>query len=215
MAAEALQPVYLLAGTDRPKVVRALRRLRSHFPEESVDVLTAPPTSAVEAAAACNALGLFGGGGRLVVVEGVENWGEPDVKAIEAYLADASPGAVLALWAHQTPKSGALAALVAKRGQVLSYDVPRPRSPSAWVVAEFKRLGLDVDADAARALVDIVGDDVLTLVERDREDRDLGRRPADRRERHRGDRGTCAGGGGLGGHRRLGSSRSPGCDRGL
>jgi DNA polymerase-3 subunit delta len=46
---------------------------------------------------------------------------------------------------------------------VLAYEVPRPRSPTAWVAGEFKRLGLDVDADAARALVEIVGDDVLML----------------------------------------------------
>lgn len=163
MAADELQSIYLLTGSDRPKVVRALRRLRSRFPDESVDVLTAPPTSGEEAVAACNALGLFSDGGRLVVVEGVESWRAPDVAAIEAYLTDASPGAVLALWAHEAPKSGALADLVAKRGKVLSYDVPRPRSPSAWVASEFKRLGVEVDSDAARALVEIVGEDVLML----------------------------------------------------
>jgi DNA polymerase III delta subunit len=163
VAADDLQPIYLLTGSDRPKIVRALRRLRSRFPEESVDVLVSPPTTGEEAVAACNALGLFSDGGRLVVVEGVESWRPPDVEAVEAYLGDASPGAVLALCAHATPKSGALAALVGKRGQVLSYDVPRPRSPSAWVAGEFKRLGLEVDADAARALVEIVGDDVLML----------------------------------------------------
>ncbi len=163
MAGDDLQPIYLLTGSDRPKIVRALRRLRSRFPEESIEVLTAPPTSGDEAVAACNALGLFSGGGRLIVVEGVESWRAPDVEAVEVYLADASPGAVLALWAHETPKSGALAGLVDKRGQVLSFEVPRPRSPSAWVAGEFKRLGLNVDADAARALVEIVGDDVLLL----------------------------------------------------
>ena len=163
MAADELQPIYLLTGSDRPKVVRALRRLRSRFPDESVEVLTAPPTSGEDAVAACNALGLFGDGGRLVVVEGVESWRAPDVEAIDAYLTDASPGAVLALWAHETPKGDALADLVAKRGKLLSYDVPRPKSPSAWVASEFKRLGVEVDADAARALVEIVGDDVLML----------------------------------------------------
>jgi DNA polymerase III subunit delta len=163
MAGDDLRPIYLLTGSDRPKIVRALRRLRSRFPEESIEVLTAPPTSGAEAVAACNALGLFSDGGRLVVVEGVETWRASDVEAVEAYLADASPGAVLALWAHETPKSGTLAAIVTKRGQVLSFEVPRPRSPSAWVAGEFKRLGLEVDADAARALVEIVGDDVLLL----------------------------------------------------
>ena len=163
MAADELQTIYLLTGSDRPKVVRALRRLRSRFPDESVEVLTAPPTSGEDAVAACNALGLFSDGGRLVVVEGVESWRAPDVEAIDAYLTDASPGAVLALWAHETPKGDALADLVAKRGKLLSYDVPRPKSPSAWVASEFKRLGVEVDADAARALVEIVGDDVLML----------------------------------------------------
>jgi DNA polymerase III subunit delta len=163
VSADDLQPIYLLTGSDRPKIVRALRRLRSRFPDESVEVLVAPPTTGEEAVAACNALGLFSDGGRLVVVEGVESWRPADIEALEAYLADASPGAVLALWAQATPKSGALATLAGKRGQVLAYEVPRPRSPSAWVAGEFKRLGLDVDADAARALVEIIGDDVLVL----------------------------------------------------
>jgi DNA polymerase III subunit delta len=163
VSTDELKPIYLLSGTDRPKIVRALRRLRSRFPDESVEVLVAPPATGEDAVAACNALGLFSGGGRLVIVEGVENWRGADVDAVTAYLADASPGAVLALWAQEAPKSGDLATLAGKRGQVLSYEVPRPRSPSAWVTGEFKRLGLDVDADAARALVEIVGDDVLVL----------------------------------------------------
>jgi DNA polymerase III subunit delta len=163
MAGDDLHPVYLLAGTDRPKIVRALRRLRARFPEESIEVLTAPPAAGDDAVAACNALGLFAEGGRLVVVEGIETWRAGDVESVAAYLTDSSPGAVLALWAHEAPKSSSLAELVAKHGQVLAFDVPRPRSPSAWVAGEFKRLGVEVDADAARALVDIVGDDVLTL----------------------------------------------------
>jgi DNA polymerase III subunit delta len=163
VSTDELKPIYLLSGTDRPKIVRALRRLRSRFPDESVEILVAPPATGEDAVAACNALGLFSGGGRLVIVEGVESWRGADVDAVTAYLADASPGAVLALWAQEAPKSGDLATLAGKRGQVLSYEVPRPRSPSAWVTGEFKRLGLDVDADAARALVEIVGDDVLVL----------------------------------------------------
>jgi DNA polymerase-3 subunit delta len=163
MTAEELHPVYLLAGSDRPKIVRALRRLRGRFPEESIESLTAPPATGDDAVAACNALGLFADGGRLVVVEGVETWRAGDIESLAAYLTDASPGAVLAMLAHEAPKSGGLADLVAKHGKVLTFDVPRPRSPSAWVAGEFKRLGVDVDADAARALVEIVGDDVLML----------------------------------------------------
>ena len=163
MAVDELLPIYFLTGSDRPKIVRALRRLRSRFPEESVEALTAPPATGEEAVAACNALGLFSDGGRLVIVEGVETWRAADVEAVAGYAEDASPGAVLALVALTPPKSGAIADLAAKRGSMLAYDVPRPKSPSAWVAGEFKRLGVEVDSDAARALVEIVGDDVLML----------------------------------------------------
>jgi DNA polymerase-3 subunit delta len=163
VAVDELLPIYFLTGSDRPKIVRAVRRLRSRFPEESVEVLTAPPATGEEAVAACNALGLFSDGGRLVIVEGVETWKAADVEAVAAYVEDVSPGAVLALVALTPAKSGAIADLVAERGTVLAFDVPRPKSPSAWVAREFKRLGVEVDSDAARALVEIVGDDVLML----------------------------------------------------
>ena len=63
-----LAPAYLLTGGDRPKITRALVRLRAHFGDESVELLSARETSGEDAVAACNALGLFGGS-RLVVVE--------------------------------------------------------------------------------------------------------------------------------------------------
>ena len=48
--------------------------------------LAAEQTSGDDAAAACNALGLFGEEGRLVVVDGVDVWKAADVKAIATYL---------------------------------------------------------------------------------------------------------------------------------
>jgi DNA polymerase-3 subunit delta len=161
---EPLRPVYLLSGTDRPKVRRALARLRARFGDESVETLAADVATADEATAACNALGLFSGdGGRLVIVEGVERWKADDAKAIARYLADPVPGAVLALVAEEPPRSAALADACAKAGQVLVFDVPKPKDPSVWVRAEFERLGTPADQDAARALVEIAGDDVTSL----------------------------------------------------
>ena len=96
MSADPLKPVYLLTGNDRPKIVRALRRLRARFGDESVELLAADSTTGDDAVAACNALGLFAGGdgGRLVVVEGVERWKKADAEAVAAYLSDPVPGAV-------------------------------------------------------------------------------------------------------------------------
>ena len=40
-----LKPVYLLAGTDRPKITRALRRLRNRVGEDAVEHLDTAETS--------------------------------------------------------------------------------------------------------------------------------------------------------------------------
>jgi DNA polymerase-3 subunit delta len=56
-----------------------------------------------------------------------------------------------------------LAEACARAGQVLLYDIPKPKDPAAWVRAEFARLGAQADDDAARALVELVGTDVSLL----------------------------------------------------
>jgi DNA polymerase-3 subunit delta len=165
MSAEPLLPVYLLVGTDRPKHLRALRRLRARFEPEAVEVHPAESTSAADAVAACNALGLFGAGdgGRLVVVEGVENWKKADLEALAEYLKDPVDGAVLALVVDGVLRGTTLTSLCEKRGQVLRYDAPKAANLHNWARAELKRLGVTADDDAARALVELVGDDTVAL----------------------------------------------------
>jgi DNA polymerase-3 subunit delta len=162
--ADELLPVYLLRGTDRPKHRRALRRLRERFGADATEMLDADSASGEDAVAACNALGLFAGdGGRLVIVQGVETWRKTDVEAIGVYLKAPAPGAVLALVAEDTIKNAVLVALCEKHGQVLQFDVPKPANLHAWVRGEFERLGAKPDAEAARALVELCGDDVIAL----------------------------------------------------
>ena len=164
MSATGLESAYLIAGSDRPKVRRALGRLRARFPEEAVDVLTAEEADGRTVAAACNALGLFGvEGGRLVIVQGVDRWRKDDAAAVAAYLGDPAPGSVLALVAEETRVERGLVEACEKAGQVLTFDVPKPKDPSVWVRRELERLGVPADAEAARALVEIAGDDTTTL----------------------------------------------------
>jgi DNA polymerase III subunit delta len=165
VSAEPLLPVYLLTGNDRLKIARALRRLRTRFGAESVELLMGDSAGGADAVAACNALGLFAGGegGRLIVVEAVERWKKADVEAVTAYLADPVPGAVLALVAVEGLRSDALAKAVSAVGQVLTYDAPKPRDLPAWVRSQFEGRGAAVDQDTARALVEIVGDDLGAL----------------------------------------------------
>ena len=165
MSAEPLLSVYLLTGSDRPKHLRALRRLRARFGPEAVEQLSAESTSGADAVAACNALGLFGGhdGGRLVIVEGVERWRKADLESVESYVRNPVEGAVLALFADGHLRGSTLTNLVEKHGKVLDYNVPKPNNLHRWVAGEFKRLDIKADGDAARALVEIVGEDTMAL----------------------------------------------------
>src|SRR4051794_38483902 len=160
--ADPLRASYLLTGSDRPKIARALSRLRTRFGEESVEHLFADAASGEDAVAACNALGLFGGGGRLVIVEGVDRWKAADAQAVGGYLADPTPETVLALVADSLKADAPLAKAVAKGGDVLAWDVPKRRIPG-WVAEQFARLGVQADRDACETLVALVGDDLAEL----------------------------------------------------
>jgi DNA polymerase III subunit delta len=154
VAADELQPVYLLTGSDRPKIERALRRLRDRFDEQAVELLSTGDTSGADAVAACNSMGLFGGE-RLVVVDDAERWKAEDTKTVLAYVADPAPSVVLALVAGELRKDSALAKGVAKHGSVLKYDVDRKKMLD-WVVQQFATIGVAVDREFSRALLDAV-----------------------------------------------------------
>ena len=167
MSAQPLEAVYLLTGSDLPKIALALRRLRARFAEGSVEHLFAESTPGEAAVAATNALGLFGGGERLVVVEGIERWKKADVEAVVGYLASPTPGGVLALVGDPAKLTG-LEPACARTGSVLRFDVPkrsrgRQLDYPAWVRGQFERLGVRVDQDTAERLVELVGEDAFAL----------------------------------------------------
>ena len=157
MATE-LKPVYLITGGDRPKIQRALRRLRDRIGDDAVELLTANDAGGEDAVAACNSMGLLGAGRRLVIVEDVDRWKAADVKTVTAYLAAPAPDTVLALIAPELKKDSALVKACAKAGDVLVYDVAKRRLPE-WVSKQFADRGVKVDPEGARLLVEIVGED--------------------------------------------------------
>jgi DNA polymerase-3 subunit delta len=166
-AVAELLSAYLITGTDRPKVTRALRRLRDRVGEDATETLNASESSGEDAAASCNALGLFAVERRLVVVEQVERWKAADVKAVQEYLRKPAPTSVLALLGQEVKRDSALAKAVAKAGEVLIYDIPTTRGRKAdlpkWVEQQFRERGIVIDHEAARALVELAGDNADEL----------------------------------------------------
>jgi DNA polymerase-3 subunit delta len=161
--ADELKPAYLIAGTDRPKIDRAVERLRGRFAADAIEIHHASELTGADAVAACNALGLFATEGRLVVVEGVEEWKAPDAKEIAQYLGSPAPATTLALVGGEMKKDAPLAKVVtAGKGELLVWDVPQ-RALQRWVSEQFGLHGTKAEPEACRALLELVGDDVYDL----------------------------------------------------
>lgn len=172
MADAPEKQVYLLTGSDRPKVETALARLRRHFAPEAIEHVSAIDTSGEAVVALCNTGSLFGDA-RLVVADDVDGrrdvegrlkggWKAADVDAIAAYVKSPAPATVLALVGHEVKKTTAVWKACAKAGQVLEYEVVK-KKVAGWVVEQFRNRGVEAESDAAEALVQIVGDDLQAL----------------------------------------------------
>jgi DNA polymerase-3 subunit delta len=166
------KPVYLLTGSDRPKIETALTRLRGHFVPEAIDVASALDISGEGAVALCNAGSLFGDS-RLVVIEDVDGrrdadqrrkggWKAADVEAVSAYLANPAPDTVLALVGEDVKKTTALWKACTKAGRILEFAVAK-KGLQSWVTEQFRQRGVDAEPEASATLVQVVGDDPQAL----------------------------------------------------
>ena len=172
MADTDLKPVYLITGSDGPKIETALQRLRARFSPESTEVVSALETTGDDTVALCNAGSLFGDG-RLVVVEDVDGrrdgdgrpkggWKAGDVDAVVDYLGSPAPGTVLALVASDLKKSSALGKACTKVGAILEYSVEKKKI-HGWIAGKFEERGVDAEPEACALLVQLVGEDLHAL----------------------------------------------------
>ncbi len=161
--ADELKPAYLIAGSDRPKIDRAVDRLRHRFSVDAVEIHSAAELSGADAVAACNALGLFAGDGRLIVVEGVEAWKADDVKEVAAYLKAPTPATTLALVGGEVKKDAPIAKAVhSGKGELLLWDAPQ-RSLQKWIAEQFALHGAKATPEACRLLLDRIGENLYDL----------------------------------------------------
>lgn len=169
---QELKPVYLLTGSDRPKIETALGRLRRRFAPEAAEVVSALDTPGHSAVALCNAGSLFGDA-RLVVVEHVDGqpttegrrkggWKAADVEAVAAYLKSPAPATVLGLVGEDVKKTSPLGKACAKAGKILEFSVAKNKL-QGWVAEQFRQRGARAEPEACAALIQLVGEDLHAL----------------------------------------------------
>lgn len=163
MAAPPLLPAYLIVGNDRPKVRRAIKRLRQRVIDESgsdlnVLILDAEqqPVEALLDAAASPGLTL---GTRLLLVLNAHKWKVKARQQVVAYLQDPMPETCVAVEAETIAASDALFKAVKKLGGVLEYDLPKKYEMAGWLGKLARGHGLHLSGAVARHLLDRCGAD--------------------------------------------------------
>jgi DNA polymerase-3 subunit delta len=174
-ASPAIRPAYLIAGTDEGKIDAALARLRARAEREggpgalesfSPAAAQGPPDPDA-LVASIPALSLTASR-RYLLADGIERWSSPQAAAVSAAIAALPPDLTVVLVAREDPPRArapkeVAAAVEAAGGQVLRYDAPATRELPARLVAEAGELGFRLQPDAARLLVERMGESTLRL----------------------------------------------------
>ena len=155
-----LKPAYLVSGDDGVKIDAWRARLRRRAEEEggsgALEAYGASASAPAEVAAALGALSLLVTH-RYVLVDGVEAWKPGALAPLEATLAAPPPATTLVLVGRGKVAAALAAAVEGAGGEVRGYDAPKPWKMPGWVAERAREEGLVLDAEAAKALVSVVG----------------------------------------------------------
>jgi DNA polymerase-3 subunit delta len=161
----SFKPAYLIHGDDHGRIAERRARLRRLGEERSgaqgIELLEGDSATPDAVAATLSAM-TFALGRRFIIVDGVERWNDKDLDQLEAALAAIAPDTTVAFFAREDNRAKAPGRLhqavenaggdVAAEGTVKPWELPK------WLIARARELGLQLDPDAARALIGHVGD---------------------------------------------------------
>ena len=160
-----LRAAYLIHGDDHARVAERRAGLRALAERESATgiELHAGETATPEAVAAALHSMTFAMGRRFVLVEGVERWKDADVSAhLVPVLADMPAETTVAFFGREEGRHSVPATLVdaVKKagGAVAAERTLKASELPRWLQGEAARAGVQLDTEAARALVGQVGD---------------------------------------------------------
>ena len=154
------KPVYALVGTDPflqlQKLGDILKLLPPGAQRVDVDGETAQLSDVLDEV---RSFAMFGGGGKVVVVRDADAFLTRYREQLEAYVAKPSDSATLVLRLPSLPKNQRIYKAIAAKGEVMECEPPRDLA--RWAVERAKAAHrIVLEPDAARVLVDLIGDDL-------------------------------------------------------
>jgi DNA polymerase-3 subunit delta len=162
--AEAMQPLYLIAGSDGAKIDATRARLRARAEREGGEAALEvfelgegkgmPDHEAL--LAAIPAMSLMESR-RYLLADGIERWRDRQLEPVIAALGELPPDLTLVLICRDKPPAKLTKAVKAAAGEVHVFEAPKAREMPRVLVAEAQRLGFRLDPAAARLLVERMG----------------------------------------------------------
>jgi DNA polymerase-3 subunit delta len=171
VAADQLKPAYLIAGSDAAKIDEVVSRLRARAEAEGgLETFPAQGGAGPDADAFLQAIPAMTliAGRRFLLVDGVERWSAKQAAPVADALAELPPDLTAVLVAREEPPKvkapKALAESVkAAGGEILAFAAPRARQLPSWLAEEASRRGFTLEPDAARLLVERMGEGTVRL----------------------------------------------------
>jgi DNA polymerase-3 subunit delta len=159
------KPVYLIHGDDHGRISERRARLRGLAEEaggaQGVELLENEQATPAAVTAALSAM-TFAIGRRFIIVDGVERWKDRELDDLESAMTPIPPDTTVALFAREDTKLKAPARLHqvvrAAGGDISAENGVKPWELPKWVLERARELGVQLDRDAARALVEHVGE---------------------------------------------------------
>lgn len=159
------KPAYLIHGDDHGRIGERRARLRELAETisgaEGLELLEAEEATPEAAAAAIDAMTLTLGR-RFIIVDGAERWKDKELDTLVASLQNMPPETTIAFFAREESRKEAPQrlhkAVKDAGGNIDAEQSVKPWELPKWVIARARELGLELEPDAARALVHHVGD---------------------------------------------------------
>jgi DNA polymerase III subunit delta len=157
---------YLIHGDDHGRISERRARLRalaeSLSGAEGLELLEGEDATPDAVARALDAMTLALGR-RFVIVEGVERWKDKELDALDAAVRGIAPETTVAFFAREDGRGSRApdrlhAAVKAVKGDINAENSVKPWELPKWTIARAAEMGVDLEPDAARALIGHVGE---------------------------------------------------------
>jgi DNA polymerase-3 subunit delta len=156
-----LKPAYLISGDDDAKIDAWRARVRKRAEDENgpgaLETFAAPNDPPEAVAAALTTLTFATGGDRYLLADGVETWKAAELDPLERELDPLPEGTVLVLVARGKAPARLVKAVEKANGEHREYTAPKPWQMPKWAAERAREEGLNLDQEAAKALVATVG----------------------------------------------------------